>query len=507
MIFNLVYQHQNTGTTHLQFNFLHIAFKAFLLFLFSIQTAWSISFSPDMPVLLKDGIPAAQDTIATESWVRIDKIFIIGNRQTKDKIILRELDVHEGEQLLRSQLHEIIETDKRKIYNTQLFLTVDISIIEVTSSTADLIIRVKERWYTIPSPYVKLADRNLNEWFTNQGMQWNRLEYGLRFYRYNFRGRNEKLYLYAQGGFTKQFAFSYNIPYIDRAQKNGLVFRFSYAETNNIAFETRNHVLEYTDTLRNSRIGWLGSVGWTFRPSFYDQHAVNLYYRDNAISDTIANLNPNYFGDAATRQQYLMLSYSYTNDKRDVMGYPLKGQHWGVELRKLGLGIFDDINMLRLTGFYSRYLELGKGFYYAGTARGAASTPQQQPYTNYFGFGYDNTWPRGYELYVIEGQSYLLQQNTFSFRILSQQINLQKILPIEQFNQIPLSIYLKTYYDHGFVSNTLDYEQSNRLANRYLFGYGVGLDIVTYYDAVLRLEYSWNSDRQSGLRISAKAAF
>src|SRR5690606_6809588 len=168
-----------------------------------------------------------------------------------------------------------------------------------------------------------------------------------------FRGRNEKLYLYAQGGFTKQFTFSYNIPYIDHAQKNGLIFRFSYAETNNIAYETRDHILRYTDTLRNSKRAWMGSVGWTFRPSFYDLHAVNLYYRANTISDTIAALNPNYFNDGATRQRYLMLTYSYTNDKRDYVGYPLNGQHWGVEIRKLGLGIFNDINLLRLSGFYS----------------------------------------------------------------------------------------------------------------------------------------------------------
>ena len=458
-------------------------------------------------ILTQDTSLTNKDERGKEVLVAIDKIFIVGNRQTKDNIILREMDVEEGDRLLLSDLHNILEQDKRKILNTQLFLTVNISIIQLSSNHADLIIRVAERWYTVPSPYIRLADRNFNEWFTNQGMEWDRLEYGIRFFRYNFRGRNEKLYLYAQGGFTKQFTFTYNMPYIDRAQKNGLIFRFSYAETNNIAYETRDHILRYTDTLRNSKNTWMGSVGWTFRPSFYDLHTVNLYYRDNAISDTIAALNPNYFNDGATQQRYLMLTYSYTNDKRDFVGYPLNGQHWGVEIRILGLGIFDDVNLLRLSGFYSRYMELGKGFYYGGTVKGYLSTPQQQPYSNFMGFGYESIWPRGFELNVIEGQSYLLQQNTFSFRLLSQDVNLKKLIPIEQFNQIPIAIYLKTYYDHGFVSNTMDYEQSDRLSNQYLFGGGIGLDFVTYYDAVLRVEYSWTSDQQSGLRISAKTAF
>lgn len=487
----------------------HISCKLtfLLVFVFLAHYLPGKAESYSQTVLLQDTSITANQEEGNDVLVTIDKIFIVGNRQTKDNIILREMDVAEGDRLLLSELRQLLEQDKRKILNTQLFLTVNISLIQLSTNHVDLIIRVAERWYTVPSPYVRLADRNFNEWFTNQGMEWNRLEYGVRFFRYNFRGRNEKLYLYAQGGFTTQFAFRYNMPYIDRAQKNGLVFRTSYVETNNIAYESRDHILRYTDTLQNSKKTWMGSIGWTFRPSYYDQHAVDLYYYDKSISDSIAVLNPNYFNHGATKQRYLKLSYSYSNDKRDYVGYPLNGQHWGVEVRKLGLGIFDDINMLRLMGFYSRYLELGKGFYYAGSVRGYLSTPQEQPYGNFIGFGYESIWPRGFELNVIEGQSYFLQQNTFSFRILSQDINLKKLIPIEQFNQIPIDIYLKTYYDHGFVSNTMDYEQSNRLANQYLFGGGIGLDFVTYYDAVLRVEYSWNSDQQSGLRISAKTAF
>jgi len=459
-------------------------------------------------VSAQDTSSTGNDSLSNEKrWVTIDKIFIVGNRQTKENIILRELGLEEGEHLLFSELQEIIEQDKRKIMNTRLFLSVNISIIEISNRHVDLIIRVVERWYTVPSLYIKLADRNFNEWFTNQNMEWDRLEYGLRFFRYNFRGRNEKLYLYAQGGFTKRFAFSYTMPYIDKAQKNGLVFKFSFSETNNIAYESRDHILRYTDSLRNARTTWFGSTGWTFRPSFYDVHTITLGYKNNNVSDTIPSLNPNYFQNGATLQNYFMLTYNYTNDKRDAVGYPLRGQYWGVEISKLGLGIFNDINMLQVKGFYSRFLDLGKGFFYGGSVRGYLSTPKNQPYAEFIGFGYDGVWPRGFELNVIEGQAYLLQQNTLSFRIFSHEFDFSNFLKLDQFNRIPIDIYLKTYYDQGFVSNTIDYEQSNRLANQYLFGGGVGLDIVTYYDSVLRIEYSWNSDGNAGIRISAKKPF
>ncbi len=485
-----------------------IIFCLYTLFFVAVTSVSAQSAGLQPSASAQDTSLAAIDSVSSEKrWVTIDKIFIVGNRQTKESIILRELGLEEGEQLLLSELHKIIEQDKRKIMNTRLFLSVNISIIEITDRHIDLIIRVVERWYTVPSLYIKLADRNFNEWFTNQNMEWDRLEYGLRFFRYNFRGRNEKLYLYAQGGFTKKFAFRYTMPYIDKAQKNGLEFSFSFSETNNIAYESRDHILMYTDSLRKSKLTWFGSTGWTFRPSFYDVHSITLGYKDNTVSDTIAVLNPNYFQDGATHQKYFELTYRYINDKRDAVGYPLHGQYWGLEFSKLGLGIFNDINLLQVKGFYSRFMDLGKGFFYGGSVRGYLSTPKNQPYAEFIGFGYNSVWPRGYELNVIEGQSYLLQQNTFSFRIFSHEFDLSKLLSIDQFNQIPIDIYLKTYYDHGFVSNTIDYEQSNRLANQYLFGGGVGLDIVTYYDSVLRLEYSWNSDGNAGIRISAKKPF
>ncbi len=470
----------------------------------SILWAQNPVFTPDTVNNYHDTIPLVQK----DDFIKIDKIFIVGNRQTKEKIITRELDFEEGSFLLKSELESSIEQNRKKIMNTRLFLTTDISLVWFSDIQADVIIRVAERWYTIPSPFVKLADRNFNEWFTNQGREWNRLEYGMRFFKYNFRGRNERLYLYAQGGFTKQFAFRYLVPYIDQAQKNGLVFTFSYAETNNIAYQTRDHVLQYTDSLRDSQLSLVGGIGWTLRSSFYDNHSALVSYHDERVNDTILAMNNSYYLNGELRQQFFSLSYTYTNDHRDYIGYPLEGYYWQVEARKLGLGLFDDINIFRLYGVYSLYTALGKNFYYAGSVRGYFSAPKRQPYSYFKGFGYDGAWPRGYELYAIEGQSYLLQQNTLSYRVFSRNFNLEKIIPIKQFSQIPINIYLKSFIDQGFVDNPIPYAISNRLSNRYLIGGGLGIDIVTYYDAVLRIEYSLNREQQQqGLRISAKAAF
>jgi hypothetical protein len=43
------------------------------------------------------------------------------------------------------------------------------------------------------------------------------------------------------------------------------------------------------------------------------------------------------------------------------------------------------------------------------------------------------------------------------------------------------------------------FAQENPLANTWQFGYGIGLDYVTYYNLVFSVEYSLNRMGESGL--------
>ena len=56
----------------------------------------------------------------------------------------------------------------------------------------------------------------------------------------------------------------------------------------------------------------------------------------------------------------------------------------------------------------------------------------------------------------------------------------------------------KTYLDAGYVRNnnaTID----NTLSNKFLYTGGVGIDVVTSYDFVFRVEYSFNQLGEKGL--------
>ena len=68
----------------------------------------------------------------------------------------------------------------------------------------------------------------------------------------------------------------------------------------------------------------------------------------------------------------------------------------------------------------------------------------------------------------------------------------------EQFNKSHYSLYIGIFNDFGFSSDN-QHEQKNTLNNKLLWGRGVSLDYVTYYDKLLRIEFSINHLGEKGV--------
>jgi len=446
------------------------------------------------------------DSLATEvpdsinnKTVQIERIFLIGNKRTKEFIILRELDFKEGEFYNKLDLINNLKANRNKVYNTRLFNSVDIRIIDIAPDKVDILVSVSERWYLFPIPVLDFADRNLNDWIRNQDADLSRLIYGLRLYQYNVRGRNERLRLSFTAGFENSFGISYRFPYIDKNRKIGFNLDVGYRENKNLAVYTLDHVQQFVESEQVLRREISGAVSFSYRPSFYNFHGISLSYRDREVSDTIVVANENYFNDSSQIQRYLTLSYSFTRDKRDIAAYPLNGYFFNTAINKYGLGIVGDLNQFDLTATYARYMNLGKRFYLSTLLQGYTSAPKNQPYANFRGLGFGRWFVRGYEVYLIEGQHYALNKWTLKWQLLNTVFFAGKFIKMEQFNTIPFAIYLKTYVDGGYVSNTIPYPNSDRLSDKFLAGYGFGIDLVTYYDITVRFEYSFNNNGDSGI--------
>jgi outer membrane protein assembly factor BamA len=434
-------------------------------------------------------------TIVTESdqKVIIGDVIVEGNHRTRGSIILRELAIKSGDTIAAMEFPEKVEIDRRKVVNLNLFITVELlPKPNADSIRTDLHILVKERWYLIIFPVFSLADRNFNEWWYDRNRDFRRTIYGAYMSYANVTGRNDKLRFLAELGFIPKFDVSYSLPYIDKAQKTGITFGASYSLNKSMAFRTWRDKLDFVSSEAINRERFFSYVNISRRNKYYTFHSLDLRYSYANISDTIAALNPNYLLKGRTRQNFFQLSYSFSYDRRDNFQYPLRGQTAGFQISKIGLLPSDDVNQLFFYGSFRKYFAISKRFYANAGMRMRISTPKRQPYLQTVGLGYRNDLVRGYELYVVDGQSYGLFKSELKFKLLSIQKHFDWI-PVKQFNTIPLAMYLNTFADAGYVQNKYPELSNTRLGNKMLYGAGAGLDVVTFYNIVARMNLTFNA--------------
>jgi outer membrane protein assembly factor BamA len=431
-----------------------------------------------------------------DSIIIIQKIIFEGNKITKERIIRRELDFKEGDTLLLKNIDTTLKRNQIKVFNTRLFVTAHI-LLDSTQKSAiqrDIHIKLHERWYIFPIPLFELSDRNFNEWWTTYNRDLRRVNYGLNVIWDNFRGRKEKLNFLIQGGFTERISLQYSIPYLDKKQNWGLTLGASFSQNKSIAFQTLNHKLDFIRSRNVLRERTRLGIGIIHRKGFYTFQNFDFQWNNHKIADTIAFLNPNYFKDGKTFQQYFSLGYSFRYDLRDVQAYPLRGQIFYFNISKHGLGLGNDLNMVNQTNFsvvYGHYRPIQRRWYREHIFAVFQSFQDFQPYAFASAFGYGDNTMRGYELFVIDGQGSYVNRNTLKFQLYDgvKKINFIKA---RQFNRLPLGLYWALFADFGYVEDKRFTQFNNTLNNRFLYGYGTGIDIFTSHNLVLRFSYAFN---------------
>lgn len=445
---------------------------------------------------------------AASAMMRIADIQIIGNDKTRDYIIRREMSLHEGKVVARDELPTLLAEDRKRISNTRLFVSVNTQLVPMANNHVQVQVHVLERWYVVPVPIFKLADRNFNDWWSNQQRDLSRVNYGVKFNHYNFMGRAERLGITAQFGFTRSLRLSYYMPYIDKSRKTGLGMSVLYFDNNNIALQTINHkrvFLNNEDQELRKTFG--GGLTLTRRTSYYNTHIAGLSFYSNTIADTVLQLNPEYLHQPESSMRYFVLNYGFQREMRDNNSYPLKGFNFVGWATKTGLGFYNQVNILELEGTFGYYTPLSKKIFWANITNTRLSIPQKQPYYLQNGLGYGLNYVRGMELYVLEGQHHLLNKSELKWQFLKKEFDVSRYMPLDQFSKIPLAIYPKIFFDAAYVMMPSPNPESNFLLNRPLWGTGIGVDIVSFYDFVMQLEYSMNSMKERGFFIHMNRGF
>lgn len=448
-------------------------------------------------ILVLNHAAFAADTNDTDSLFVVKEIILVGNKITKDRIVFRELTFQKGDTL--TDHRRSFSRSEENLMNTSLFLKVNITWLW-ENNELKVFILLSERWYIFPVPIFELADRNFNEWLKQK--DFSRVSYGAHLYWNNFRGRNEKVRLSVRLGYTQRISLLYEIPFINAGQRSGLTFSGLYSRNREVGARTFEDDLQFLKLEERYAIKEKGlSVKYTYRHNLYTTHNLEGAYRYSTIDDSVKNVNADYFNDSRTTEKFFTLRYFFRIDHRDLKVYPLKGTYFDAEIVKTGFPFLnDDVDMLYATASYHKFLPLSNKFYLGTGVKGKLSDKNFQPYYNMRALGYGKDFVRGYEYYVADGQNFILAKANVKYELLSKRTLDASIIPIKKFASIPYAFYLNVFTDGAYTHDRQFADQNkNELPGTWLFGYGAGLDMVTYYDVVFRVEYSFNKFGESGI--------
>jgi outer membrane protein assembly factor BamA len=432
----------------------------------------------------------------------IRKIVISGNKKTKEYIILRELSFREGDGMLLTELVKKFETSRQQVMNTTLFNEVIVSLKSFEGHYVDIAVDVRERWYIFPIPYFKIVDRNINVWLKQSNGSLDRVNYGLKFTHYNLTGRRDRLRLFLISGYNRELSFSYSQPYADKKLKHGFSIDAGYNQSREINFATiDNKQGFYKDpNQRNIRSTFRVGLGYSYRPGITFRHSAGLSYTDEKVSDSVIVRNPEFFGGGKNRLRFLQFSYNYEYFNLDYNPYPLKGMSGGVTF--VMRGPWNQNNLTLLSSRLARYWILSPKTktYFSMQGSVTAKLPAKQSFYNGGLLGYGDQYLRGLEEYVIDGSFGALLRTTLRQQVLA--FSIPTFIKSKSHSTIPFRFFLKVYTDAGYAYNkTIG---ANTLNNIFLRTSGIGIDVVTFYDFVIRFEYSFNQLGQKGLFLHIK---
>jgi outer membrane protein assembly factor BamA len=306
------------------------------------------------------------------------------------------------------------------------------------------------------------------------------------------------VYVKAQFGYAQQFGLRYKIPNLDRTQRWGMSIGGSYIQQAEVTAGTRdNKRILIRNPNGPNRDEWKADLEVSLRRQHDVRHFGRLGFVQAEVKDTIVQVAPDYFQGTANATRFLTLGYGLTWDRRDVRIYPREGHYEEFRIDRYGLGIGanDGPGITTLYATTKRWWRPSERVTLALSLRGK-TTLGTPPYYVQQGLGYSD-FVRGYEYYVIDGQHYGLAKANFVFQLVRPTVRRMEVLPLEAFRTLYFALYLNVFTDLGRVWDNR-YAEQNFLANGLMRGHGVGLDLVSSYDQVLRAEYTLNGLGEHG---------
>lgn len=461
----------------------------------------------------KDGelnIPAEFDY----PYIFIVDAEITGNERTKERIILRELDFSIGDSIATfrdteyfislkgkritltdsSEISRRLRYSRENIINTSLFLIVDMAIEQINGQDYQLKIHVQERWYMWVFPVVSIDAPNFSEWIDDP--DFDQLNQGIFVSHNNIFGLSHQASLIAYGGSSQKVGFGYYVPWVGNGQKVGLKMGLAYESDAVIeANSVNNERLMLFDKNSVEKLSFAAALN--IRPGLYNYSTIRLSIYNTSISDSLYALSPGYLPDSAQDVNSANLYIDYAYDSRNSKAYPLKGNYMRGFVEKKGLGVLShDVDYFFYGIDFHYYQQISKKVYLAQMVKAVNASSVNLAYSYKHTLTSNDNFLRGYDLNAIRGDKMYYFRGNVKYELIEPTIRVSKKKPDSKFRNVQYAFYANVFSDVGFVRD--NYNLGNPYNNKMLYSWGVGVDFVSYYDLVMRIEYAFTSERTHG---------
>lgn len=486
-----------------------------LIFVFAL-------FSSNLLAQNKDGEIKMPDSFE-DAYIFIVDAEIIGNKKTREKIIIRELDFNVGDSLAtfepkdqhvfsskkrisRSDSSEVsmrIKYSRENIINSSLFLIVNIELKQIHERNYKLVITVKERWYVWVFPVVNIDAPNFNEWISDPDV--GQLNQGIFMSHNNLLGLSHQTSIVVYGGSSQKVGFGYHIPWVGDGQKMGLKMGVIYSSDAVIEYGSVGNERQMLFD-KNSVDKWEFLASLNVRPNLYNYSTLKLSAVATSVSDSLFEKAPDYLPDSAKSTLSMNLYVDYAYDSRNSKAYPLKGNYLKGFIDKQGLGILShDVNYFYYGIDFHFYQKLSDRFYVGEMVKVVTSSSRGVAYSHKQSLTSGDNYLRGFDYNALRGDNLFTFRGNIKYELIKPDIYISKRKPESKFRNIQYAFYVNLFSDAGWVSDRYSTDDINDLTKNYnplnnkmLYSWGVGVDFVSYYNMVLRFEYAFTSERTNG---------
>ena len=456
-------------------------------------------------------------------WAQ-DKVFVasisvLGAEKTKDWVILREMTINKGDSLPQHSVDGELNRSEQNIYNLGLFNEVEMQPVWLEKEL-HLIVKVKERWYLLGYPILRFEERNTFDIIKAiQQANFRRLVYGAALQWKNFTGRNETLTFSGQLGFSKRFIIDFLRPAFFRKANIDLRIGYKYFNEKEIIVGTEAGRVQWRSVESEPfQLSHEAYLGFKKRFSLYQNLYAELSFKNIQFSDSLYAFNLTgeplrLINRSDGRAQYPSLIVQYSEDRRDLKSFPLKGYKFQAFFRKAGLKGVSTNHFTKVGVTWAHHLPIAKKWNLAYGLHHVYTFGDTIPWfeKNFVGINRSeftglSTNLRAYEPYAIDGTYLGMNKMEIKYALVPYQIIHLDYVSMPKFQDIPIGLYVSGFVDTGYVSDRSFNNQDDTFKNKWLIGYGIGLNVIGIYDLLLRIEYARNHLGQGGIFLNGSVS-